>query len=89
MFSILNQKRKDTFNFISYNLKDLELDVRAKFDNDIEDVTLKKWGKVKFVSVIRTSMRRKTLFIYLVDDKENILYDFSESVVFPSDFRVK
>jgi len=82
------QKRKDTFNFISYNLKDLELDVRAEFDNDIEDVTLKKWGKVKFVSVIRTSMRRKTLFIYLVDDKENILYDFSESVVFPSDFRV-
>lgn len=82
------QKRKDTFNFISYNLKDLELDVRAKFDNDIEDVTLKKWGKVKFVSVIRTSMRRKTLIIYLVDDKENILYDFSESVVFPSDFRV-
>ena len=49
---------------------------------------MKKWGKVKFVSVIRTSMRRKTLFIYLVDDKENILYDFSESVVFPSDFRV-
>ena len=82
------QKRKDTFNFISYNLKDLELDVRAEFDNDIEDVTLKKWSKVKFVSVIRTSMRRKTLFIYLVDDKENILYDFSESVVFPSDFRV-
>ena len=82
------QKRKDTFNFISYNLKDLELDVRAEFDNDIEDVTLKKWGKVKFVSVIRTSMRRKTLFIYLVDDKENILYDFSESVMFPSDFRV-
>lgn len=88
MSSILNKKRKDTFNFISYNLKDLELDVRAEFDNDIEDVTLKKWGKVKFVSVIRTSMRRKTLFIYLVDDKENILYDFSESVVFPSDFRV-
>ena len=28
------------------------------------------------------------MFIYLVDDKENILYDFSESVVFPSDFRV-
>lgn len=82
------QKRKDTFNFISYNLRDLELDVRAEFDNDIEDVTLKKWGKVKFVSVIRTSMRRKTLFIYLVDDKENILYDFSESVVLPSDFRV-
>ena len=70
MFSILNKKEKDTFNFISYNLKDLELDVRAEFDNDIEDVTLKKWGKVKFVSVIRTSMRRKTLFIYLVDDKE-------------------
>ncbi len=71
------QKRKRYFLiFISYNLKDLELDVRAEFDNDIEDVTLKKWGKVKFVSVIRTSMRRKTLFIYLVDDKENILYDF-------------
>ena len=88
MLSLLTLPPYNTFNFISYNLKDLELDVRAEFDNDIEDVTLKKWGKVKFVSVIRTSMRRKTLFIYLVDDKENILYDFSESVVFPSDFRV-
>lgn len=29
------QKRKDTFNFISYNLKDLELDVCAEFDNVI------------------------------------------------------
>lgn len=65
MVQYTEQKRKDTFNFISYNLKDLELDVRAGFDNDIEDVNFEKWGlMVKFVSVIRTSMRRKTL-IYI------------------------
>lgn len=29
MVQYTEQKRKDTFNFISYNLKDLELDVRA------------------------------------------------------------
>ena len=33
-------------------------------------------------------MKRKTLFIYLVDDKENILYDFSGSMAFPNDFKV-
>lgn len=82
------QKTKNTFNFKSYNLKDLESDIRAKFDNDITDVTLGKWGKIKFVSVVRTSMKRKTLFIYLVDDKENILYDFSGSMAFPNDFKV-
>ncbi|MFR0847491.1 MAG: hypothetical protein ACLSG9_05940 [Eubacterium sp.] len=44
------EQKKDTFNFISYNLRDLELDVRAEFDNDIEDVTLKNGvrGKICF-----------------------------------------
>ena len=80
--------KKNTFKFKPYNLKDLETDIRAEFDNDITDIALEKWGKIKFVSVIRTSTKRKTLFIYLVDDKENILYDFSGSMEFPSDFKV-
>lgn len=74
--------------FKSYNLKDLETDIRASFDNDITDITLEQWGKIKFASVVRTSTKRKTLFIFLIDDEENILYDFSGSMAFPNDFKV-
>lgn len=77
-----------TFKFKPYNLNDLEKDNRAKFDNDITDITLKKWGKVKFVSVVRTGIKRNTLFIYLTDCKGNILYDFSDLMAFPNDFKV-
>lgn len=79
---------KNTFKFKSYNLKDLEMDTRAAFDNDITDITLEQWGKIKFASVVRTNTKRKTLFIYLIDDEENILYDFSGSMLFPNDFKV-
>ncbi len=78
----------NTFKFKPYNLNDLEKDNRAKFDNDVKDITLKKWGKIKFVSVVRTSTKRNTLFIYLTDCKRNILYDFSDSMAFPNDFKV-
>jgi hypothetical protein len=84
----IGQKTKNTFRFKSYNLKDLEADIRAEFDSDIKDITLIKWGKIKFASVVRTSSKRKTLFIYLVDDKKNILYDFAGSMAFPNDFKV-
>lgn len=82
------QNEKNTFKFKPYNLRDLETDNRAEFDNDTTDITLEKWGKIKFVSVVRTSLKRKTLFLYLVDDKDNILYDYSGSSAFPNDFRV-
>lgn len=81
-------KTKSSFKFKPYNLNDLEMDNRAEFDNDITDITLQKWGKTKFVSVVRTSKKRKTLFIYLIDYKDNILYDFSDSMAFPNDFKV-
>lgn len=81
-------KIKNTFNLKPYNLNDLEMDMRAEFDNDITDITLEKWGKIKFVSVLRRSTKRNTLFIYLMDCKKNILYDFSGSMAFPNDFKV-
>lgn len=82
------QNTKNSVKFKPYNLKDLETDTRAEFDNDIQDIILEKWGKIKFVSVVRTSMKRKTLFLYLVDNKDNILYDFSGTLAFPNDFKV-
>lgn len=82
------QNKKNSVKLKPYNLEDLETDTRAKFDNDISDIILEKWGKIKFVSVVRTSMKRKTLFLYLVDNKDNILYDFSGTLAFPNDFKV-
>lgn len=82
------QNTKNSVKFKPYNLKDLETDTRAEFDNDIQDIILEKWGKIKFVSVVRTSMKRKTLFLYLIDNKDNILYDFSGTLAFPNDFKV-
>jgi hypothetical protein len=85
------QNKKYTYKFKPYNLKDLETDTRSEFDNDFTDITLEKWGEVKFVSVVRTETdtKRKILFLYLVDDKDNILYEFSGSLAYPNDFKVK
>jgi hypothetical protein len=85
------QNKTQTYKFKPYNLKDLETDTRSEFDNDFTDITLGKWGEVKFVSVVRTETdtKRKVLFLYLVDDKDNILYEFSGSLAYPNDFKVK
>lgn len=72
-----------------YNLKDIISDGRSDFDTDFSEIELEKWGTVKFVSVVRKNKKRNTLFIYLVDNSENILYNFSEPVGFPNDFKVK
>lgn len=82
-----------TYQLKPYNLKDLILEdisgLKFKYDTDFSEIELEKWGTVKFVSVVRKGKKRNTLFLYLIDDSENILYNFSEPVGFPNDFKVK
>ena len=83
-----NQSLAYTSDFKPYNLKEIESDTRSDFDDNISNVNLDKWKEVKFVSMVRTSTRRKTLFLYLTDNDKNVLYDFSEPIGFPIDFKV-
>lgn len=72
-----------------YNLKDIESDTRSSYECNVSEINLEKWGAVKFVSIIRTSTKRKTLFLYLTDNAGNIIYDFSQETNFPNDFKIK
>lgn len=82
-----------TYQLKPYNLKDLLSEKISsfdfKYDTNFSEIELEKWGTVNFVSVVRRGNKRNTLFLYLVDDSKNILYDFSEPVGFPNDFTVK
>lgn len=71
-----------------YSIYDQE-DERAVFYDSENEVTLEKWGNVKFVSRVRSEKNGKNvLFVYLTDNVGNILYDFAPPKYFSYDTSV-
>lgn len=64
---------------------DLEYQNNSDFtyDDTIKGIQLAKWGNVKLVSRIRRGGKHTVLYLYLIDNFDNIIYDFSSEYPFP------
>lgn len=54
-----------------------------KYADTIKNIKLEKWGNVKLVSRVRSGGKHKVLYLYLIDNFDNIIYDFSSEYPFP------
>lgn len=70
---------------------DLEYQNNSDFtyDDTIKSIQLGKWGNVKLVSRVRRGGKHTVLYLYLIDNFDNIIYDFSSEYPFPYMTKVK
>lgn len=54
-----------------------------KYADTIKSIKLGKWGDVRLVSRVRSGGKHKVLYLYLIDNFDNIIYDFSSEYPFP------
>ncbi|MCO5388585.1 MAG: hypothetical protein NHB14_25520 [Desulfosporosinus sp.] len=74
-----------TFQFVPYNLKDIE--GFSPIQNQSFMVDLNSWGKVKFVSGKLTGGRHIPAVFYLTDDNGDILYNFQATLPYMVDVK--